>query len=112
MTTTPPLLVMAQARVAPGAPLRGISLMPNRAPNHTGSRLALMFEAAVQHVIVAGDASRSSLGTVQSVETRCNIELAYTTHGLMYRMKGDDHWRKITPPGETSAEYDFWCESD
>ena len=71
-----------------------------------------MFEAAVQHVILAGDASRSSLGTVQSVEARCNIELAYTTHGLMYRMKGDNYWRKITPPGETSAEFDLWCESD
>ena len=74
--------------VAPGAPLRGMSLLSSRAPNHAGSRLAFMFEAAVQHVILAGGASRSSLGTVQSVEARCNIELAYTTHGLMYRMKG------------------------
>ena len=30
----------------------------------------------------------------------------------MYRMKDDNYWRKITPPGEMSAEFDFWCESD
>ena len=65
-----------------------------------------MFEKAVQYVTLSGN-DKKSLGTVSEFSTLANIEIAYTTIGKLYRKKGDTYWFEITPPSQTSPNYEI-----
>ena len=100
MTSTPP--ASPAPTVAPNAPPR---LARQAGPAH-GAPRRLDAALADPQISAADDPCRNVLGTVLSIDTVSNADIARTTIGLLYRLHGSDLWRSAS--AQPAVSYVIW----